>query len=177
MYYSIDYQHIFDSIMKIKHITIAAIFVFGSLLITSCNDQKKHSGTNAETPEVADVTTAEQALASTPEKESSGEIVNMSPEEFQALVSSQPFVVVDFYATWCRPCIQMAPHLEKIADGYEDNQFKLVKIDAERNVALSQQEKISGYPTLKIYKDGKEVKTSMGGMDEAQLRELFGKYM
>ena len=101
----------------------------------------------------------------------------MTPEEFNALVSSQPFVVVDFYATWCKPCIQMAPHLKKIADGYEDNQLTLIKIDAEKNVALATAEKINGYPTLKLYKDGKEVKTSLGGMDEAQLREMFAEYL
>lgn len=155
-----------------KHITIATTFLLGSLFISSCGKEKKHSGNNADTPE-----TVEQPVAPETKTESSSEIVNMSPDAFQTLVSSQPFVVVDFYATWCRPCIQMAPHLEKIAREYDDNQLKLVKIDAEKNEVLSQTQKITGYPTLKLYKDGKEVKMHLGGLDEAQLRDLFAEYM
>lgn len=156
-----------------KHLPLASLLLTFGLFITSCGDQKKQTKTVEEAPEIV----AQEQTVPEPPTEAHTEIVNMSAEEYSALISSQPFVVVDFYATWCRPCIQMAPHLKKIAEGYDDNQFKLVKIDAEKNVQLSTAENITAYPTLKIYKDGKELKTHLGGLEEVQLRELFAPYM
>jgi len=147
-----------------------ALLAVSAFLFTSCGDQNKQTGTSGDKPDSVEQieSTANEAHA---------EIVDMSVADFNSLVSSQPFVVVDFYATWCRPCIKMAPHLKKIASEYEDNQLKVVKIDAEKNVSLSTAHNIKGYPTLKLFKDGKEVKTKMGGLNEAQLRALFAEYM
>ena len=150
-----------------------AIFAIIAFLFTSCTDKNKETKTTTDTSDGVEQSDSEAAKSSNANKE----IVNMSVEDFDALVSSQPFVVVDFYATWCRPCIKMAPHLKKIAGEYEDNQLKVVKIDAEKNVSLSTAHNIKGYPTLKLFKDGKEVKTKMGGLNEAQLRALFAEYM
>ena len=149
-----------------KTLTLISIFTIGLFGFTGCSKNKEEKSTETKTTENAPA-----------ETKKADELINMSPEDFQTLVSSQPFVVVDFYAVWCRPCIEMAPHLAKIASEYPENQFKLVKIDAEKNTVLADQQAINSYPTLKIYKDGKEVKTRIGGLNEAELREMFAEWM
>lgn len=148
--------------------TLSVLFIISlGFAFSGCSTNKEENNTDSKTTEIQ----------SQEETKKSGELVNMSPEEFQTLVSSQPFVVVDFYAVWCRPCIEMAPHLAKIAGEYQENQFKLVKIDAEKNTVLADQQAINSYPTIKIYKDGKEVATKIGSLNEEKLRELFAQWM
>ena len=154
-----------------KHL-IYTIALGSTLLFVSCGDKGKKTARNSDKPE-----TVEQAATESNKSDAHAEIVNITVEEYKSLVSSQPFVVVDFYATWCRPCKEMDPHLKKIAAEYDESQLKLVKIDAEKNVSLSTAERIEGYPTLKLYKDGEEVSTKLGGLNEAQLRALFAEYM
>ena len=79
-------------------------------------------------------------------------------------------VIVDFYGTWCMPCKMLAPIVEKVAF---DNNVKLAKVDIDNNEELINQFKIMSVPTLKIYKNGKEVSTSVGLIGEDKLLELI----
>ncbi len=161
--------------MKTHRVFFAATII--GLSFVSCNSAKNESSDKpAEAAEQIDQP-AESQHTTLEKKGGHSEIANVSLEEYTKIVSSSSFVVVDMYTTWCRPCKEMAPHLKKIASEYDESEFKLVKIDAEKNVEMSNKLKIEGYPTLKLYKDGKEVNTTLGGMNEAQLRELFSKYM
>jgi thioredoxin 1 len=137
----------------------------------SCGGQPEQTGAIDK-----NIKTSSETEAKNVEKKSSI-IKNISVGDFEALVGSQPFVVVDFHAVWCRPCKIMAPHLETIQKEYSETELKIVKIDVDENVELAMHLNVVSYPTVKIYKNGKEVKSVVGGMDEAKLRALFAKFM
>jgi thioredoxin len=92
----------------------------------------------------------------------------MTLDEYQQMVNSDKYVLVDFNATWCKPCKQLTPILEKIA---EDKKDKLIlkKVDADMHADLLQQKHIEGIPYLELYKDGKLIWQHSGLIDEQTL--------
>jgi len=56
-------------------------------------------------------------------------------------------VVIDFYATWCGPCLLMAQELLKVAEQLQDK-VQILKVDTDEEQELSSQLKIEGLPTL-----------------------------
>ena len=79
-------------------------------------------------------------------------------------------VIVDFYGTWCMPCRMLAPIVEKVA---RDRNIKLAKVDIDENEELVKEFKIMSVPTLKIFKDGELINSSVGVINESTLLELL----
>ena len=95
---------------------------------------------------------------------------------FQELINSENPVLVDFSAEWCGPCKAMAPILQEVA-GMVKNNAKIIKIDVDRNQALSQEMKVMGVPTFILFQKG-EVKWRQSGMISAQaLTEIIQKHI
>ncbi len=59
-------------------------------------------------------------------------------------------MLVDFYAEWCAPCKKMKPYLEEISKEMADR-VTVVRIDVDKNQALSKELKIESLPVLHIY--------------------------
>jgi len=102
-------------------------------------------------------------------------VVVSSKDEFDKLVADtgDTLMVVDFYATWCGPCKQIAPKLEALAKENPDVLFVKVDVDEQGEVAEACQ--ISAMPTFGFYKNGKKVH-SFQGASEAKLMEAIAKY-
>jgi len=78
-------------------------------------------------------------------------------------------VVVDFWAPWCGPCVQMAPAFEKVALAMPlEAQF--VKVNTEEQQALGAQYAIQSIPTLIIFRNGKEVARMSGALSVDSLQ-------
>ncbi|KAB2915649.1 MAG: thioredoxin [Bacteroidetes bacterium] len=92
----------------------------------------------------------------------------MTQEEFLKKVTTENYVLVDYHATWCKPCIQMAPMLDKVAADKKDK-LTLLKVDADENPLLMQQKGFSEIPVLELYHKGKLVWSHKGLIDEAAL--------
>ena len=76
--------------------------------------------------------------------------------EFDSEVLNQRgVVIVDFYATWCGPCKMLTPVLESIDNEMEN--IKVVKVDIDESRRLAMNYGIQSVPTIKIFKDGREV--------------------
>eukprot|EP00386_Alphamonas_edax_P007434 GDKI01024750.1.p2 GENE.GDKI01024750.1~~GDKI01024750.1.p2 ORF type:complete len:106 (-),score=37.28 GDKI01024750.1:39-356(-) len=85
-----------------------------------------------------------------------------SMTEFKAALNGvgDKLVVVDFFATWCGPCVRIAPFVEQLAKEHPECVFVKVDVDAAPDVSADC--KISAMPTFVYYKQGKEVHRHTG---------------
>ncbi len=101
------------------------------------------------------------------------EVKAVDTSNFQAeVMDSEVPVVVDFWATWCGPCRQVAPVLESIAASHPE--LSVVKIDIDANPQIAQQYQVLSVPTMKVFKNGVVTKTVVGAKPKSVLeRELL----
>ncbi len=76
----------------------------------------------------------------------------MTKPEFEALLSTDKLVLVDFYADWCAPCKKMKPFLDEIAITRADK-IVVIRINADNNQSLCKELNIDALPVLQIYKN------------------------
>ena len=86
----------------------------------------------------------------------------------QTVLSSDKPVVVDFWAEWCGPCRQVAPILDEIAREHGDD-ITVVKLNVDENPQTPAQYRVTGIPTLNVYKGGEVVKSIVGAKPKAAL--------
>ncbi|GAB5542425.1 MAG: thioredoxin [Sandaracinaceae bacterium] len=80
--------------------------------------------------------------------------------EDEVVKSDQP-VLVDFTATWCGPCRQIAPLVDQLADEY-DGKAKVAKLDIDESPETARRFQIRGVPTILIFKGGEVVDQQVG---------------
>jgi thioredoxin 1 len=95
------------------------------------------------------------------------EIVLTDANFEQALSASQP-VLVDFFATWCPPCRQMAPVVEEVAAEFRGKAL-VGKVDVDSNRALAAKYEITAIPTFLFLKNGQVVDKLVGGQPKEEL--------
>ncbi|NMC72984.1 MAG: thioredoxin [Geobacteraceae bacterium] len=93
--------------------------------------------------------------------------------ETEVLQSKMP-VLVDFWASWCAPCKQIAPLVDALAEEYE-GKVKVGKVNVDENPATPAKYGIRGIPTLILFKDGKVLDQVVGAVPKAHLEALLKK--
>lgn len=118
---------------------------------------------------------ASQALQNAP----AGVVIDVTEADFQNRVldkSQNTVVIVDLWATWCGPCKQLSPLLEKLAAEY-GGKFILAKVDVDANPQLSQMFQVQSIPSVFAIIKGQALPLFQGAVPEAQLRQVLEQVM
>ena len=83
-------------------------------------------------------------------------------------------VVIDFWATWCEPCKQLSPILERFADE-DSGQWVLAKVDVDANPQLSSAAQVQSIPTVMVVWQGQVIPGFTGALPEAQVRDFLNQ--
>jgi putative thioredoxin len=115
------------------------------------------------------------ATAAGPATPATGVVIDVTEETFADAVVQQSMtvpVVVDLWATWCGPCKQLSPVLEKLAVEFE-GRILLAKVDVDANPQISAAFQVQSIPTVVAVLKGQPVPLFQGAVPEAQVRQVF----
>ncbi len=90
--------------------------------------------------------------------------------ETEVLKSDKP-VLVDFWASWCGPCMMMGPVVEELGNELADT-IKVGKVNVDQNPELAQQFGIMSIPCFMVFKNGQQVATTVGGRSKEDLKSF-----
>ncbi len=85
-------------------------------------------------------------------------------------------VLVDFWASWCGPCVMLKPILEKIATEYE-GKFILAKAETDSNTDASEKFGVMSIPSVKLFKDGKVIDEFVGAQPEVTIKQWLDQQL
>jgi thioredoxin 1 len=95
----------------------------------------------------------------------------VTDDSFEAdVIKASDFVLVDFWAEWCGPCLQIAPALEELAVEMVDS-VTVAKLNIDENPMTTSKYRVRGIPTLMLFKDGRVAATKVGALSKSKLFE------
>lgn len=122
---------------------------------------------------------AEQRRAAVPAGEAPPLSIDVTEETFQADVIEASFVVpvvIDLWATWCGPCTQLSPILERLVEEYA-GQWVLAKIDVDANPRIAQAFQVQSIPSVLAVVQGQPVPLFQGALPEAGVRQYLDQLL
>ena len=90
----------------------------------------------------------------------------------EEILNSEVPVLVDFWASWCAPCRQVAPVMDQIAEEYEGS-LKVAKVDVDAESELAGGFGISSIPTIALFEPGEQPKAVVGALPKEMLESAF----
>ena len=98
--------------------------------------------------------------------------LNLTSENFDEEVGSGR-ALVDFWATWCRPCQMVGPIIDELAEDYA-GRVKVGKIDVDNEKELAKRFKVMSIPTVILMENGEEIERFVGVKDKAEYTAILG---
>ena len=88
----------------------------------------------------------------------------------EVLHSEKP-VLVDFWASWCGPCMALAPTVDEVAE--EQAAVTVGKVNVDDEPELARQYRIMSIPTLMVFRSGELVRRETGGRSKEEIIEML----
>jgi thioredoxin 1 len=92
------------------------------------------------------------------------------------ILDSDKVVLVDFWATWCGPCMMLGPVIEELAGDYEGKAV-IAKLNVDENSAIAAQYGIRSIPSLLIFKNGQVVDQMVGSMPKNTIAKKLDEHI
>ena len=100
--------------------------------------------------------------------------VKLTKQNFESeVLNSDIPVLVDFWASWCGPCMMLSPVIAELAEEL-DGKVKVGKVNVDEENELAMEYRVASIPTLLLFKNGKLEKTSVGFMPKAAIMQELG---
>ncbi|MCB2223902.1 MAG: thioredoxin fold domain-containing protein [Actinobacteria bacterium] len=99
--------------------------------------------------------------------------VTLTKDNFEDTITGNDTVIVDFWASWCGPCMQFAPVYEAASEEHGDIVFG--KVDTEDQVELAQYFNIRSIPTLMVFRENVLLFNQPGSLPSEMFSDLIGQ--
>ena len=99
-------------------------------------------------------------------------ILHLNQENFDKTINGAETALVDFWAPWCGPCKMLGPVFEE-AEKEVNGKAVLAKVNVDEQQDLAVRFGVTSIPTLILFKNGNEVKRSLGFIDKAKILALL----
>jgi len=103
------------------------------------------------------------------------EPIQITDKTFDQTIKDNPFVVIDFWAEWCMPCLIIAPIVEELAKIHA-GKVVFGKLNVDENKATAVRYGITAIPALLLFKNGKLVDQVLGAVPRQHLEEKIRKF-
>jgi thioredoxin 1 len=107
----------------------------------------------------------------------SDKVVTITRENFeQEVIKSDTPVLVDFWASWCGPCMAIGPIIDEIANDY-DGKLKVGKLNVDEQGELAKKYRVMSIPTIMIFKNGEVAERVVGARAKSEFAGLIDSHL
>lgn len=99
--------------------------------------------------------------------------IELTEQNFESTITDGGIVIVDYWASWCGPCLAFAPVYDEASEKNDDIVF--AKVDTEAEQQLSAAMRIQAIPTLMVFRDGIGVFSQAGALPRHALDDLISQ--
>jgi len=103
-------------------------------------------------------------------------VTELNTENFKTTIKNNKLVVVDIWAEWCNPCLQLSPIIDEVAAEFGEKVL-VGKLDADSNGDIIKELGVRNIPTVLVYKDGEVVDKSVGMKSKIDITNMISKYI
>lgn len=90
----------------------------------------------------------------------------------EQVLKSDKSVMVDFWATWCGPCVMAGPVVDELANEYKDK-YVIGKLDVDANQETAGKYGVMSIPTVILFREGKEIARKVGFAGKKMYEDLL----
>ena len=168
------------------------ITICAALILAACGqkkgvEQQTHEGPATKTENSYDYLNPSEGEQTDNAEDLSGKVIALTADEFRAKITDiNPELglrykghtpcIVDFYAEWCGPCMQLKPITEKLAAKYK-GQLIIYKVNVDRAEDVCQSLSIQSIPTLFFFKPNTQPKKIVGAPSERELEKTIEDFL